>query len=287
MGGLGQNEVIHPLYWNGRETTYDGTATPKCNGLLYQTQVRSNVIGDLPNIYDFYGSVYNKQFLSQLNSNSLMSPMLYSTTATDANSTGSPTNNPQNTGLTAQSQAQQAANFILYASGTVAPLSLPNLTKYTLLYNKAKNAKDNLTQIQSQATLATYFTDLRVYAAQSSVGLGNLYYILSKRMPQGMPDKTSGSSPTSQAMTEFTMATWRLYKPDMTPDKQWVNKLDSASPATVQKEMATLLAEINYQLYLNRQQEERLLLTNTMILFKAAKASQPSANFTNEDSSTQ
>jgi len=42
--------------------------------------------------------------------------------------------------------------------------------------------------------------------------------------------------------------------------------------------MVTLLAEINYQLYLNRQQEERLLLTQTMLLIQNSRTNQPNAS---------
>ena len=133
--------------------------------------------------------------------------------------------------------------------------------------------------MQAQATLDAYLTSLRVYAAQSSVGISNLYYMLSKRLPQ---NESVSENPllTSQALSEFTMATWRLYNPaDTDPSKkQWLDKINDASSATLQKEMVTLLAEINYQLYLNRQQEERLLLTNTMLLLQNARASQPTAS---------
>lgn len=261
----------------------DGSAWDEKCHLLYQNKVMANVIGELPNTYDYYGYQYNQKFLSQLNSNSLMSPLMYSTENTTSNTTSSTTPNTQNAGLTAQSQAQQAANFIRYAAGIVAPASLPKLRNYDTLYSKAKNADGStsqMDQMQAQALLTSYFTSLRVYAAQTTVGLGNLYYILSKRLPQNQ--SASGSNPTSQAMSEFIMATRRLYNPDLSPNKQWINQINDGSPATVQKEMAILLAEINYQLYLNRQQEERMLLTSTMMLIQNTKASQPSADFANQ-----
>lgn len=42
--------------------------------------------------------------------------------------------------------------------------------------------------------------------------------------------------------------------------------INTASPATVEKEMALLLAEINYQLYQMRQQQEKIILTNSIFL---------------------
>ena len=71
------------------------------------------------------------------------------------------------------------------------------------------------------------------------------------------------------------MATWRLFNADKSAKSSWLDQINQASSATVQKEMVTLLAEINYQLYLTRQQEERMLLTNTMLLLMNAHSTQP------------
>lgn len=259
----------------------------ECN-LMYQNQVMANVLGPLPSTYQFFSYDYNQQLIGQLNSNTLMGPLLYSTENSNQNNTGSPTPNRQNPGLLAQNQVQEAANFVRYASGAVTPASLPQLKAYDTLYNQAvppsgSNNVSQLQQKQAQATLSNYLTNLRVYAAQSSVGIGNLYYILSKRLPQNQ----SGSSTilTSQAMSEFNMASWRLFNPDQSPNKQWINQINNASSATVQKEIATLLAEINYQMYLDRQLQERILLTNSIMLIQNTKSGQPSADFANQANS--
>lgn len=47
--------------------------------------------------------------------------------------------------------------------------------------------------------------------------------------------------------------------------------MQTASPGTIQKEQLSLLAEINYQLYLNRQMQERILLTNSILLLQNAQ----------------
>jgi intracellular multiplication protein IcmX len=240
----------------------------------------SNVIGTLPTPYSFFSYDYNQQFLSQLNINTLVAPLLYSTTSSTTPSTSSPTpNTQQNSGLPAQNQAQLASDFIRYASGAVAPISLPQQNVYNMLYAQATNSSNNVPltqQIASQAVLNNYFAKLRAYAAVLSVPYSNLYYIFSKRMPQNTGGSTS-SSATSQALNEFTMSTWRLYTPQGQASGQWLNQLNTASSATVQKEIATLLAEINYQLYLTRQQEERILLTNTMLLVLGSHSTQPIA----------
>ena len=272
--------------WSGAPPMSSGGGNkdfPDCV-LQYNTKVMGDVLGSLPNALQVFTADYNQQFLSQLNSNNLIAPLVYSTTSsssTGGSSGGSPQPQPQgkNSGLQAASQAEQAANFIRYVTSAVVPVTLPQYTDYSNLYMAAMATgatPNTLTQVQAQATLASYLTKLRVYAAQTSVAYSNLYYILSKRMPQGATGADS-SSQTSQALNEFTMATWRLYNPSGTANPQWLNQINSASTstATVQKEMAQLLAEINYQLYLTRQQQERLLITNTMLLLLSARSSLP------------
>ncbi|BCA96789.1 intracellular multiplication protein IcmX [Legionella antarctica] len=272
---------------------FDQSAWNQSCNYLYQNLVMANVVGDIPNPgkVQFFSFQENQQLLGQLNSNSLIAPLLYSTDS-PGQGTGSPTpSGNKNPGLEAQTQIEVAANFIRYASGQVAPGTLPSLQSYTTLYNTAyPTGKTSITQVQqkqAQATLATYFANLRIFAAQSSVGMGNLYYILSKRLPQKL-GTSSDNSPilSSEALSEFRMASWRLFNSDLSTNKQWINQINNASSATVQKEIATLLAEINYQMYLDRQLQERILLTNSIMLIQNTRSSQPSADFGNSGSST-
>ncbi len=245
--------------------------------LLYQSLVSNNVIGEIPSTQNFFTFQDLQPVLPQLNSNALLGPLLYDLSNPSAQSTSSPV--PQSgssQGLTAVNQAQMADNFIRYVTGGVVPLNLPSYQTYDNLYTKATNK--NLSEVErktAQGELSNYLGNLRSYSARVSVALSNLYYIFAKRMPQNQ--NTEGSQKNSQALTEFTMATHRLFNPDLSANKQWVNDINNASSATVQKEMAVLLAEINYQLYLNRQQEERLLLTNTILLMQSASTIRPSS----------
>lgn len=267
--------------------SYDGSTWSDNCQLLFQNKIAANAIGTLPSTNLYFSYNYLQQFISQLNSNTLTAPLMYSTESqNNANASTSGGPNSQNQGLTAQSQAQQALNFIRYASGSLVPMDRPKLREYDVLFNRATNADGSVNmvqKIQAQSTLARYFTNLRTYAAQNSVGIANLYYILSKRLPQNQ--SATESKPTSQALSEFTMATSRLYNPDMSTNKQWINQMNTASPATVQKEIAVLLAEINYQLYLNRQQEERMLLTNSLLLLQNSKTNQPIPDFASQGAS--
>ncbi|CZG71952.1 type IVB secretion system protein IcmX [Legionella pneumophila serogroup 1] len=263
---------------------------PNCN-LMYQNLVMQNVIGTLPPAQTsgstpaFYTYNYNQSLIGQLNGNSLIAPLLLDTNPAPLQQLSS------SGGLKATSQAQQALNFIRYASAQVTPPSLPKLSAYSELWNQATAKQgsagyDEVQQKQAAATLSGYFNNLRVYAAQTSVGVSNLYYILSKRLPQNMSGDQSNQNLTSQALNEFNMATRRLFDPanSQDPKKQWINQINDASPATVQKEIAVLLAEINYQMYLDRQIQERILLTNSIMLLQNLKAAQPTADFSNQSS---
>ncbi|MFT4058571.1 MAG: type IVB secretion system protein IcmX [Legionella sp.] len=280
---LGTPDYSYCMNYDG--TTWIGCSSTTSNSggsLLPYNYVTANVIGTIPSTYQYYTYQYNQQFLGQLNSNVLTSPLMYTTQSASGNTTSSPSTTNQNGGLTAQNQAQQAANFIRYVSGIVTPLPLPNLKDYDTLYSQAtppsSSSTPTLQQVQAQTTLNNYFTTLRTYAAQYSVSLSNLYFIMSKRLPQGTGSSSQSQNqiPMSQALSEFTMATWRLYNPDMSTNNQWINQLNGASSATVEKEIATLLAEISYQMYLDRQIQERILLTNSIMLLQNTRTSQPS-----------
>ncbi|QMT58958.1 type IVB secretion system protein IcmX [Legionella sp. PC997] len=289
-------------YCMKNDQTFDGSCT-----FTYETLVPSNVVGEIPNALTFFNANYLQQFLNHLNSNALTGPLMYSNQ--DLGSTQGTGDIPKN-GLTAQNQEQLAANFIRYVTGSVIPISLPKYKDYDNLYTrsllKSITNTPSTSQLQATQTLAKYLASLRTYAAQNSVGISNLYYIMSKRMPQTAPNQQGGSQ-TSQALNEFNMATWRLYNttsagstnnagtgstgtggtggtsgtggtgPSNTP---WINSLNNAPPAVVQKEIAILLAEINYQLYLDRQIHERLLMTNSILLLQSVRTGAPSTDFT-------
>lgn len=273
--------------------------------LLFREKVLLGVVGAIPNTKDAFSPAYNQTLISQLNSNVLLMPLLYS--SQNSSSSGQKKQGSDSTpaasasGLTGNSQAQQAANFIRYASGLVNPISLPSMSTYSSLSNIANNddgKRSVVEQLAAQSTLSDYFTRLRTYTAQTSVGIGNLYYILSKRLPQATqtnptknPDgSTNSSSPasgatgsqkdSSEALNDYIMASWRLFDSNTTDKSnssgQWLNKINKGSSATVQKEIAVLLAEINYQLYLTRQQNERMILTQSIMLLQGARSALPS-----------
>lgn len=256
---------------------YSGTNWNANCQFLYQNKVMRNVTGPLPVADTLFSYDYQKQFLSQLNANVLIAPLIYSVTGNNSNSTSSTSTSTSTSdnGLTAKNQVDNAANFIRYATGAVQPITSISRQEYDKQWTTANpSSTANETSAQrtarenAQATLTSYLNSVRIYAAKSSVAIGNLYYILSKRLPQ---TNLNGSS---QALNELTMATRRLYNPDKEAT-QWLDSINTASPVTVQREMALLLSEINYQLYLNRQQEERLLLTNSLLLLQNLSQNKP------------
>lgn len=258
--------------------------------VINQFQVMKNVIGNLnlgvyPSVDAYPSPNINAQIAPQLNSDSLLGPLLLG----GGQSSGASGNTGQQQGLTANSALEQALNFIRYASGAALPISLPSYKEYADTYALAfESSKAPPAQkLKAQNQILTYLANLRVYAAQTSVGVSNLYYILSKRMKQ---DAGDGKGAYSQALGEYNMATWRLSLPQMNSQggqasdnrqqnkANWINQINNASNATVQKEIAVLLAEINYQMYLSRMQQERILMTNTLILLQNAKNNRPTAS---------
>lgn len=263
--------------------------------ILSQVQVMLNTIGSnfSPSSYSapavFLSPTQNATLLPQLNSDSLIGPLMFDNTGSNSNTPSQ--NTAAGQGLVATNQVQQAANFIRYVTNAVSPPTQPNQSAYTSLYATAMGQTPGTTpavQLNAQSIIANYLTSIRVYAAQNSVGISNMYYILSKRMPQ-QPANASSSNPiTSQALSEFNMATWRLTPPQSSGSQSqtWVNQINTASSATVEKEIAILLAEINYQLYLNRSMQERQLLTESTLLLLSARSSQPKSDLSESPAAT-
>jgi intracellular multiplication protein IcmX len=130
-------------------------------------------------------------------------------------------------------------------------------------------------QAIAQNTLSNFWLSIRTYAAQTSVAVSNLNFMLAKRLPTNEEANAS-----SQALNEYRMATWRLFTSSGQaeqdkPNQKWIKELGKAEPGTVQIEIAQLLAEINYQMYLDRQIQERILLANSILLIQNLKMNPP------------
>lgn len=276
-----EQAVLNILSTPTFESCYSSKSEKPTLDECLKTQYKEKImrqVNDLPFSDVVYTADYNKKWLNELNSNNLLSPLMYTESEEDNSQQGEQDQSPKK-GLIAKTAMEKAGNFVRFAGGLVLPLTLPSKENYNDIYYRIINSDpktDSLKIISAVGTLTEYLGKLKVYSAQVSVGLGNLYYIVSRRMPQTVKGGTStGNQKTSQALNEFKMATWRLNTPAKETDVSWVKQINSASSASVQKEIALLLAEMNYQLYLNRQQQERILLTESILLFQGAKNMQP------------
>ena len=290
-----QNDPVTQAIFNivGTPNTSTCSSDPVSGGLqcLNQNEVMQKVLQDIadsngnpPGETLYFNSDNISKYISQLNVNTLIAPLMYTKTPQSSNTS---------TGLPAGNQLQQAATFIRYATAAVIPSTTMSDKDYNTLWSQATQSTDGKTSDQinninsSQNQLANYLIGQRVYAAQSSVAIRNLYGILAKRMPQDVPSSSANgktsSTTTSQAFSEFQSATWRLYNPgESSSNNQWVSLINQSSAATVQKETAILLSEINYQLYLNRQMEERILLTNSLQLIQLLMNNPPDVTPVND-----
>ncbi|MDF1758542.1 MAG: hypothetical protein P1U74_09635 [Legionellaceae bacterium] len=261
--------------WSSCPLDSDGNTSSDC---LSSDKVMTSVLldisnedGYLPGETSYFSYKNNSKFASQLSANNLIAPLAF---AEPKEGEGSGT-----TGLPGANQQQLAQQFIRYVTEEVMPLPTMNSSNYGTLFSLAYPADPSsqpTNTMNAKVGLASYLLSLRVYAAKSSVAIANLYSILAKRLPQESGSgSSSDSSSTSQALNEFKMATWRQYNPSSQSNEQWADKINTSSPATIQKEMAILLSEISYQLYLNRQVQERMLLTQSVMLMQLLSTNKP------------
>lgn len=240
----------------------------------FQSAVAIRAVGSLPPPKELYADPQDK-VLEQLNGSLLIDPLLYSQTSLQNTNAGNGAETSQE-GLKANDQSEEARNYITYATGALAPTKQIDLTTYQNFYDKANQTTDMAAAVSAQSILGSYLSGLRTAAAQNSVAISNLYAIYARRMPQA-----GAADNASQALNEYRLATRRLFDPT-SKSAQWVESINNASAATVQKEIAILLSEINYQLYLTRQQEERLLLTNSIMLLQLGHLVAPTPPTANE-----
>ncbi|MBP6918818.1 MAG: hypothetical protein KBB94_07880 [Legionellaceae bacterium] len=229
----------------------------------------------LPSETQFFTNTIVSKFASQLNVDTLLGPFIFSTAAVQTSAKG---------GLPSSNQLQVAANYIRNVTNAVIPPDSMSSTDYQALFKTATTEitssmisdGSDLPIKAARHDLMNYLLRRNVYVAQTSLPTSNFYRSLDARMPQTVSstDGTTSTS-TSQAFNEFVMATWRLYSPTAASGAQWVDKINTASAATTQKEIAIILSEINYQIYLSRQTQERLLLTNSLIALQSAANNQP------------
>jgi intracellular multiplication protein IcmX len=234
-----------------------GNTTPATD--LQPYYVMSDLQTELPESYS------HLQSLSALNMDTLLSPLMYKTSVETAPSSSDESSGVSLPAATAENELEAATSFIKYVTDQY--ISIPPLTS------------DAYTGVTGVQTIYTYMTQLRGYAALLSVPVSNLNFLLAKRI-----QPTNNDEPKiSQSAYEYNMATRRLQTiscssggssgsgsegsgqscdSEKTP-VSWIQKVRLMSPNQREAEELQLLAEINYQLYLNRQIMERLLATGS------------------------
>ena len=252
------------------------------------TQKRLNRLADITNSLGFFPDSqqnFNTSLMNQLDSSLLTTPLLYDNTSSSSTSSTSSENSEQSKnyllGLKSDNAEQAAENYIKYVTGMVLPPDPMTKEDVDKIITNIADSEDIASQLKSFRDFSKYFLGLRVYASRVSVAIQNIYEILGSRKKLNTEEEDP-SQASSQALNEFKMATYRLYNPKANPDSlstssdpttvPWQQMINEASPARVQKETALLLAEINYQLYLMRKQQEKLLLTNSVMLLQSATA---------------
>lgn len=213
----------------------------------------------VPEYWDFLDQNMSPLVLPSLNADSLMNALTYEDGSTN---TGKILPDETKLGLYGRTQLASADNFIRYLSGDLLPNIMSTSSEYQQYYKIATQSTCYPHRLDAAMKIKTYRTMLRTYAAQASVGNSNLYHLMQKRRPVTVPGTTL--TQTSQLEQEYKMATYRLFNSSSTSTvttTDWQVKLATASSAEIQRQMAVLLAEINYQLFLNRKEQERILLT--------------------------
>ncbi len=170
-------------------------------------------------------------------------------------------------------QLNNVNNFIHNLTGAlITSLPLP-YSEYQTAYNNIQTAQSNPSLVnQSAEAIFSYILNLKSFGAYLSVGLSDIEYVIGRRMPNALTG-------TSTAFDESMMFTRRLFNntpsQGSVPDNTWINDMNQASPIVLQREMLMLLAEINYQLYLERMQNEKILLTVAAIQLGGTASSAP------------
>lgn len=197
-----------------------------------------------------------------LNLNTLLGPLNYNLPYTvPQEGTAASSGASGGSGDKKQDLKKMADFFIRFASWQANPPQLPPLQKFR---DAAKEATKEGAKPEEKEPYFNFLTRLNTFVAFASVGISNFNEMYARRIadPNASDPKLKG---LSQAEIEYRMATQRLSDQPADPEKpeqgSWRDAMEKAPPIVVQRAMLYLLAQINYQLYLQRVQDERILAT--------------------------
>lgn len=201
-------------------------------------------------------------FTASLNLESLVGPLQYSSQV------------DKNTTLSTQ---QAAENFIKLLSGQAAPS--PGIDFSQIKPEDLRSALQNPLAQQ-------YLIQKRAQIANIGVGINNLYSLYAERFPipygkdisvpsnVKLPSWMTKTGNVSVLALDQFMATRRLMRNKDDSKNDWSTQMEKATPATLQREMVYLLAEIRYELFQNRMVNERILATLSAMQVQATANNQ-------------
>lgn len=261
----------------------------KAGGILHD-KVKELKGSDTVSYNDIFGSDISALVSPSLSFDSLIGPINYSTKAISPSTSSSSFANEleYDGGLYGSSELTRADTFIRYVSGNIVPPTKDEkLNKAISRLSKGGFKK----RYKNAAAINEYILTLRSFAAQASVGMSNFYALMAKRATitdesgkavQGM-DINGNTHDLSQASQELRMALRRFVPQTRVKGSKdantWAQMIMTAPPAQVQRETALLLAEINYQMYLNRQMQERMLATMSAMQLQLLSTARDAVKF--------
>lgn len=103
-----------------------------------------------------------------------------------------------------------------------------------------------------------YMTNLRAFETSQAMALNNLQFLIEQRKPiSGLGSQAGLQEPdVSPLRLDYLVSTLRL-------QKSWYENMVVASPAAVEREMLFVLAEIRYELFQMRLENQRILAATT------------------------
>lgn len=128
-------------------------------------------------------------------------------------------------------------------------------------FNTTKDYDAFVKKIENNKKYLDYKKSYRSAILARSVLFGNILRLYQERLP--LADDKRGKS---IAQLDYDSATWRLdptYRELIQGNK--TKKIEPATPVTIEREMLYLLTELRYDLYQLRQQNERILLLQSML----------------------
>jgi hypothetical protein len=151
-----------------------------------------------------------------------------------------------------------------YADQNAAQTAM-NYVKF--LAQPAFNADIGTLRSYNSSNFLPYLMAMRSYAAAQSIGISNFYKSFSDRVRLTGLGKQARMSNDNNAPASVLEVEEFAAKKRVT-DPEWYKAMETATPATIERETLYVLAEMRLEMYKNRLALERLILTNSAILMQ-------------------